>query len=182
MKEKKDFIPASTISGGNISYGENGKTVFNIQFDNLKKAKDIYESKVKEVNEPKIEDMFEIVSKLGQSLTTLLGRGYTGQGHTPALRTFIDTTFPTDKGWNLRTEDEDLYDDFVEFDDFYKDFVKHPDDQKLSRLPELLDRERLDEFIRTTQKMWSWYLDNYYNGNIPEDIADAHNWVVSEFF
>jgi hypothetical protein len=111
-------------------------------------------------------DYKPILVDLGQSLKDLFGQNRLGtSSYTPPLIYFISNTFPKERDWNLKTDDPDLYDHFVEFDRVYNDYGNHPDAAKNPLLASELTFDKLTDLMDTTQRVWKWILEKRAGGH-----------------
>jgi len=112
----------------------------------------------------------KIVNLLGNSLTTLFGMNNSSQGNMPALLSFVKSNFYCKK-WNLKSENPELYQRFIELDDLHKDITKHMGQNKVEKAKKLLaGKDQLARQMETTRQIWIWFLQKRAgNKQIPPD-------------
>lgn len=102
---------------------------------------------------------------LGDSLTYLFGANYTNGTRTPYLKYMVDKIFP-ERGWNLQSDNLNLYNRFCEMEKFHKNVCKHFDRSKITEAKNLT-KQKLEQYMKTTCEIWMWFLNKFYHGNIP---------------
>jgi len=149
-------------------------TVCNLQLKAWIDARDKYK-KIKENENPNLDDMILTVNILGNSLTYLFGTNYNKRHETPALKYLIDTFYPNDRHWELKSDNIDLYNSFIELDKYHKDITKHFNKTKTATATELT-KKKLEIFVETTKEIWIWFLGKFFDGDIPkEQLAEFEN-------
>jgi len=154
------YVATATVSSPN----KQGKRTSNIQLKSWIDAKHKY-AKIKENNNQTLDDMILIVNLLGDSLTYLFGANYNTVNRTPPLKDMVDKSFPS-RGWDLKSDNLDLYNRFCELDEFHKDVSKHFSRSKILKAANLTE-QKLEQQMKTTCEIWIWFLNKYYSGNIP---------------
>lgn len=140
--------------------------IINIQLEFLKDAMSKY-AEIEKDNAPNLAKMISTVKQLGDSLTSLFGANYSVPGDTPTLRRMVDTILPG-SGFDLQSDNPDLFKRFLDLDDFHKDVTKHFGRTKIPKAT-TLTKQKLNEYRDTTLDVWMWYLDKHFSGNIPSD-------------
>lgn len=162
IKDEFAYVATATV----LSPNKQGKRTSNIQLKSWIDAKHKY-AKIKENNNPTIDDMILIVNLLGDSLTYLFGANYNTDNRTPPLKDMVDKIFPS-RGWDLKSDNLNLYNRFCELDEFHKDVSKHFSRPKIPKAANLTVK-KLEQHMKTACEIWIWFLNKYYSGNIPHD-------------
>lgn len=167
-----EFAYAASATSSQPDQQEN-KTI-NLQLKSWIDAKRKY-VKIKGKNVPEIDDMILVVNLLGDSLTYLFGANYNKGGDTPTLKKMVDKVCP-EKGWDLNSDDPNLYKRFCELDEIHKNVSKHFSRYKIPEARKLT-RKMLDEYMETTREIWIWFLAKKFKGNIPpEQLTEFANF------
>jgi hypothetical protein len=167
----QEFAYAASATSSLLDQQENN--TINLQLTSWKNAKKIY-FKIKGENAPKLEEMISVVNHLGNSLTYLFGANYMEEGHTPSLKKMIDEICPK-KGLDLKSDNPDLYKRFCELDEVHKSVSKHFSRGKIPEAKKIT-KQILNEYMETTRKIWIWFLDKKFEGNIPpEQLTEFGN-------
>ncbi len=147
----------------------NDNVIINIQLDCWIKANQLYQSHLQS-NTNDILVRVQIIRLLGDSLTTLFGMNYHGSdSNTPSLLSYINNYFPNSMNWNLKTDNLNLYNEFIEFDNFHKNAIKHFDKRKISLLSNLTIN-KVAEYIKITKNIWIWFLNKHFNELAPDEL------------
>lgn len=163
----KDYEFASVATAPISMPNQQEMRVCNLQLNAWINARDKYKQ-IKDNENPNLDDMILTANLLGDSLTYLFGTNYNINSKTPALKTLIEKFYPEDRDWNLKSDDINLYEHFIELDEFHKDITKHFNRTKTAKANELT-KKKLEIFVETTKEIWIWFLKKYFNDDIPSE-------------
>ena len=169
---QKNVVNETAIMASTGSYNPNWIAypskwpIINLQLTAWCEANDKYDS-IKVKGEYNWGDIIPVINLLGDSLSHLFGMNYNKDGQTPPLYKFINDYLPS-RGWDLKSENPELYKDFLKLDKFYKNITKHIASYKTREASEITFDE-LSYFMDTTRKLWIWFLNKIYNGIIPDE-------------
>lgn len=163
MSSDDIFFGVSSSSAGQIN--KDGKKCVNLQLAAWKDAKEKYFD-ILNKNQFDIAQVKLIIQNLGQSLCDLFGANYNKPGRTPYLKDYIDKILPTEKTWDLKTDNLRLYNNFLKLNDYYTDKTKHYDANKNSFFINFTIND-LKEMMETTKNIWLWFIKKQ-NNNIEQ--------------
>lgn len=147
------------------------KYVANPQLYNWQRAKELYKKIAVSSIPPFPEQMYEIISNCGESLSQLFGRNVQLRAgeRTPALNQCIKSKFPAENNWNLQIEKPSLFVLFEELNAIY-DVIRHfnrsPEKEKILKN---LTWEKTKILLKATQDLWIWILEKKFVGNELKD-------------
>jgi hypothetical protein len=98
-----------------------------------------------------------------------------------ALSTLVGSAYPLGKGWSLCNELPETYAGLMKLYDYCKDVAEHTEREK-APVALSLTVAAVEEHLRMAKRTIAWFLQHFYEGNVPEHARAQFREVFGEDF
>lgn len=162
MTENKpyEYAEAATATTGELN-------LINLQLSSWEDARDIFNNIDK--NNYKIEKLLTVIDILCKSLSQLAGANVSGKERTPGLINLYEQTLKNEKGWDLTSEQPELYKILKTMSNIYGEQKHYSPEHKRMELLSRVTYESVEYYIECTKQIWIWVLTKRHPNGVPDD-------------